>query len=681
MAGITVARTYPMTPLRDVVLAVHGIGDQSRNSTILSTIIRFCDHHKYPGIVSLGAFYESLTQPDPAQPPIPAYVVEAPPERSGLTGTMGFSEIHWAALAREISEDGYILQETKAWAATIVNRMRVMAENSPGGHQQNVDYPRIRQVLREMIRAISVIEALLFVARKAGIVDFDLRKLLDGYLGDVQMVAEFASLRRKIVGRFHESMRCAHLAHPDARIHVVAHSEGTVVAFLGLLEAIQDPVAHPWISSVRGFMTLGSPIDKHLILWPELFRDFRSPAYAPSSFAHKIWWVNYVDYGDPVGFELDTAREWLAERGFDRVFRFEAKDDFVFGRYLFPGKAHTDYWMDSEVFSHFIEHAGCGADWRRQLEWKLTMNSPNRYMTLPLPESEFQELQQLAGRPLSRPGPSNKAWARVCSTVTAYLIPLGIIWLAAYVFYLGLVHYLYPEGRPPGEKTASLVVVLGSTVGLLAGTTVWLRLAELSRHWSYKVVGAVIYAFTAGLFWFGLRTSAANESRLVAWLNELPQTLLPTYSFPLAMIGASLLLVAVTLSARHVLHVLKTVWASLGRLGAVAIPLPPSGKSHGAAKASSASIPAPAVSRMRTMMLLGAAGLGANIVFDLYVHRGEERGPLWIVILTALAFLYLWRLAAAFFDLSFVWHRYIRGGVALTYLRDLDAGKKREMKG
>src|SRR5262249_17722516 len=45
-------------------------------------------------------------------------------------------------------------------------------------------------------------------------------------------------------------------------------------------------------------------------------------------------------------------------------------------------------------------------------------------------------------------------------------------------------------------------------------------------------------------------------------------------------------------------------------------------------------------------------------------------GPIWPVVLAGAAFLYLWWLAALTFDLSFVWHLYIRYDGARNYVRD-----------
>jgi hypothetical protein len=46
----------------------------------------------------------------------------------------------------------------------------------------------------------------------------------------------------------------------------------------------------------------------------------------------------------------------------------------------------------------------------------------------------------------------------------------------------------------------------------------------------------------------------------------------------------------------------------------------------------------------------------------------QIRPPVWPVVLSGAAFLYLWWLAALIFDLGFVWQRYVRHSVALKRL-------------
>ena len=46
-----------------------------------------------------------------------------------------------------------------------------------------------------------------------------------------------------------------------------------------------------------------------------------------------------------------------------------------------------------------------------------------------------------------------------------------------------------------------------------------------------------------------------------------------------------------------------------------------------------------------------------------------QQPALWPLLLGAIAFLFLWKLAAILFDLTFIWHRYIRLNVMLRWFR------------
>ena len=47
-----------------------------------------------------------------------------------------------------------------------------------------------------------------------------------------------------------------------------------------------------------------------------------------------------------------------------------------------------------------------------------------------------------------------------------------------------------------------------------------------------------------------------------------------------------------------------------------------------------------------------------------------EQGPIWPVLLAGAAFLYLWWLAIVTFDLTFIWHLYVRWALAQTIVKD-----------
>lgn len=104
-----------------------------------------------------------------------------------------------------------------------------------------------------------------------------------------------------------------------------------------------------WIKNVDSFITLGSPIDKFLVLWWLNYSYLNSPNWKSgwSRSGEKIKHFNYTDEQDPVGHALDKFRETEAFKGI-----FENGEDRVFNRYVLPGVAHVKYWKDLELFQH-----------------------------------------------------------------------------------------------------------------------------------------------------------------------------------------------------------------------------------------------------------------------------------------------------------------------------------------
>jgi hypothetical protein len=327
--------------VKKVIVAVHGVGDQYNFATIQSVVNQFCRFHGEPAAVPLGRFHGK-----------PRFSI-SPPFPEGTFDHLAFAEVYWAKVPREVAGEQHTIEEAKKWAGTLVERLRLGWHLS--GERQgylNADYDRIRLVVEEMIQTLAVLERLSFLAAQAGLFTFNLKKLLENYLGDVQIVTEFDSARETILDAFKTTMVEVSTAYPQADVYIIAHSEGTVVSLLGLLDAGRQDQPPDWLGQVAGFMTIGSPIDKHLILWPTLFAG--TPP-SPNCNPRRIEWRNYYDRGDPIGFNLNGIRHWIGTTGWDRVFNFSSDHDFGFVRYPFPGKAHVDYWDDPEVFGHFIE--------------------------------------------------------------------------------------------------------------------------------------------------------------------------------------------------------------------------------------------------------------------------------------------------------------------------------------
>lgn len=445
---------------KKVIVAVHGVGDQIRYATIRQVLSHFCQYHGDVASVPLGNFHANTNS---------LKLTSSDPPYSPDLQELAFAEVYWADIAREVVNKKFDLEDIKPWVQTIVGRIR-RRRLAAGGDLDAKDQRMLEEVLGEMLQTVGVLDRLCFLSEKMGLFSFDLKKVLTDFVGDVQIVADFKSEGEKIGKQFAKLLEGVHEDHPEAEIYLVAHSEGTVVTLLGLLSALCDPTAKTtWIKKVRGLMTLGSPIDKHLILWPELFEAFGSPSPALKP-GKAIEWRNYYDYGDPVGFELDTARARFTEGPWKEIFNFTADDDHGFTRYYFPGKAHVDYWEDEEVFGHFIQ----------------TVVYKDEKLT-PKPDGKSFE---------NAPATKLRAWA--VSWVAPYLGAAALLFCAVLVLYKSVL--AYEAGSAVSLEFWKVVRDVGSYTCLLAGVTAAARIPRLTRKWKWQGIGFAIFALSVATF-------------------------------------------------------------------------------------------------------------------------------------------------------------------------------------
>src|SRR5262249_40584251 len=145
----------------------------------------------------------------------------------------------------------------------------------------------------------------------------------------------------------------------------------------------------------------------------ELSKDEKTEARPVSRWrpepGRRIQWRNYLDHGDPIAYRLRATAEWMRKNGWCDVFEFDKLDpkdkdpgrhEICFSRYLFPGKAHVDYWEDKEVFGHFLETV-VGSDVRGSYE------AP----------------------------PRSRWWVGLFSRVVPYALPAGLIVTAVYILF------------------------------------------------------------------------------------------------------------------------------------------------------------------------------------------------------------------------------------------------------
>ena len=481
--GTSLNTAVPNHHIKKVVVAVHGVGDQYSYATLQSVVNQFCEYYQQPLAVPLGQFHG-----DPVSyclhPPYPAEPFQS----------LAFAEVYWAKIPRALVSEQHTLEEAKAWAGTIVERLRLRwQQEGRVAAYRDADFTRLKQVLSEMVQTLAVLERLSFLAERAGLFTFDLRKLLDDYLGDVQVVAEFGKEREAILTTFRETLTGVHRAYPQAEIHLMAHSEGTVITLLGLLTALREgtgglePGQTPWVNQVRGLMTIGSPIDKHLILWPELFPKTSAPAWPEEG--PRIEWRNYYDRGDPIGFALDDARQWIGRHKLTHVFHFKKAHDYGFTRYPFPGKAHVGYWQDPAVFGHFIETV------------------VNRAATASQPPTG----------PVRFGPPRDIKWKKWLSYGVPYLGILALLFVGTYVLFKAITKFTAPQGYHNDGLVFRQVANLTLYV---AGLTVAARIPRLTSSKEWRTVGVTVFALLAFISYQYLPVETSSEQLLRAWVSQ-----------------------------------------------------------------------------------------------------------------------------------------------------------------
>ncbi|KQR81742.1 hypothetical protein ASG35_05485 [Burkholderia sp. Leaf177] len=607
--------------LEKIIVAIHGVGNQRRSDTIRTVAHRFGALNAPPlPVMPLGFFSVGSSGE--------VYVSQLDVKKGHPLWNVGFAEVYWADVPREVVTKGDTLEESKAWGQTIVGRAQALYRgqvSQTACQVSDADFNMTASVTEEIVEAIAVMQNLCWVADKAGLFKFDLAPLLTDYIGDVQLVAEFRSYRKEIVDRFHkilsqivEHFRTRYPDYPnDPQIHVIAHSEGTVISFLAMLDALSSTPdsanTYGWIRYVRGFMTIGSPIDKHLLLWPKLWPDDNLETadfegWAPDKpvvledennatrlrLLKPIKWRNYYDFGDPIGFQLDTARRYLREMKCG-AFQFGFKDDFGFSRYPFPGKAHTDYWSDSNLFRHFFDS-----------------------VVLPDPATPTEET---AVEP-----PRNRPFMSGISLSIPYLLCAVLHLAAVYIMFKATTAFL-AQGK---WSTLDIFRTVISLSALLFSVTVASRLPRLVRRSSLRwlLLAAIIFACGVTFCLFALPPEVSDF--LAGPFLDLDWV---TSTFGAYSGRAFLLSVAIAIPVICWLLPQRPRW---GR---------------------------------RVMVGSGIAVIAMAIV-SAYPARSTTAPALWPLVLAALMFLYLWWLAILAFDLSFIWHRYIRNSVALDTLRD-----------
>ena len=693
--------------VRKLFVAVHGIGDQREFDTaqhVVKQVLRSASTSTnrgkdYGPHISLGNF--SSGGSGSALSPTTTTTVYWHQD----TG-LGFSEIHWADLCRQPEHQGFRLEPAVPWSQTLVDKVKSLKDAAnliKKTKASDPDFELIRTVIGEMGEGLQLIGWLTRFAPQLQLPTFETDKIVSEYLGDVQFVAEFADIRKQILARFHETMQgvfqTAQLRDGD-EIYLIAHSEGTVVTLLGLLEAMSEEKRPVWLNHVRGWMTIGSPIDKHLILWPDLWKPFeKGPAPGQYQWVSPIVWWNYADYGDPIGFELDSMRAWMQQdrengRWSDR-FQFcdgQKNNECIFSRYSWPGQAHLDYWTDNDLFDHFL---GTVSGIKSKSD----------------------------GKPI--PVPACRPWSRRWSISVPYILAFLVLLAGVYFLEVGIwaVQKLPPD---PWQFSQEVIAI----TALLAGTTVLARIPRIVREKVLSITFSVgVFLIFASFFVFFLPSST------ITWLSahlipidstqakmpvpELIATTLPKSDTMVAIreVGAKFLMIGMSFwVGLNAIFTQTRGWRQMTKMlcySAILILIVVTGvimwRDAPAVRAQTAGLTAILFSFVATMMWSvwetregHSAGLWpliaptmsflvvTGIVLALTAHESpstaqkvhvsaevsqgktdnDTKTPVWPFVIGTVAFLMFWRLAAILFDLVFVWHLYIRNNRMMYWFRN-----------
>ena len=476
-----------------------------------------------------------------------------------------FSDLLWADVMKEIIDD--VGQEPEVWAAALVGRLE--RKNAAAGRDRRRRVPlwatEILRLLGELIallrlylsRRARAVDELVF---KGFLGDVQLYGEYAPCRGRaVRRFHEELHLIRTAHERAEERRVEAARARGEpcekrpARFTVIAHSLGSVLSLDALLYAHADrdlrggtretrvenlpfpgyltddearlyrdwrqagserPAALPeeiafldtsWVDQVDALVTLGSPIDKFLVLWwfnyrylldPESWLD-EEQRRKLSDPRQRIPHYNYCEEQDPVGHELDVA---YTAPAFDRVF-FRAEDR-LYCRSALPGLAHLAYWKDLPLFRRILRHAvdGAARGGRDVEEVRRTLASDSSLEWF-LPQV-YDRILRLTYKIV--PGLVIGldffafTWAWFASswhvTVLATLLLVGVAWVGRYVLDLSVWwRRVLLAKRPAGRPCSPL------------RRTKERRFRFALRGWKYLTL-----ASTAALSWFYLSRASAD---------------------------------------------------------------------------------------------------------------------------------------------------------------------------
>jgi hypothetical protein len=426
--------------------------EQFRNTNPTSSINKIPPWIEFRGIPQPKLKHSDRKQFDYLNS-IPFYGEDVPDGEKGQN--IRFVDLCWADIMKDSNKDIYQPVETWAKGlmgrlklknknVDDVKREIKKLQKSPE-HKNNrtfaykLDQCENARVPQWIIKLLSTLVAALILTKN--LMNFRFKEMKDlifmKFLGDVQLYGEFPITRGKAVRRFHRLMarieeeHKSEMADNDLKPQekptytIIAHSLGTIMSLDSLLYAhaskdirtgikasntpnmpfpgycAKDDLSNKteidyfsdtsWVERVKYFVTLGSPIDKYLVMWWLNYKYLLEPDTWMASTKNRIAHFNYSDELDPVGHNLDVAKIAPAFRKI-----FNTKIDVVFNRYSMFGAAHNEYWKDTQLFKNIFANTvdkniqdDAPKPVKTFMVWKYFLLIATTYIFVPLTLSAF----------------------------------------------------------------------------------------------------------------------------------------------------------------------------------------------------------------------------------------------------------------------------------------------------
>lgn len=324
----------------DVIIVVHGIGRQREGETLSEVIFRLGSSGNHKSFAPLGELLTASQQNRPWFAPDASEV--------------GFAEVHWARIAdkhKDLTSSNIIY-----WSDRIAHQIAAL-DGQRSTIQDQLPTERLSRVVGDTVMTAQLARLILSRARlnTDGLVDS-----ASHFISSYQLFADYDNVREEIITQFIDTLSDLEpffleqeATGTTVKVHILAHSLGSVIAFIALGRLNSDRSKQSHIRRINSLCTLGSPLDFFIILHPQLF-DMQS-LRAKEGEEQRIRWVNFVEHADPIASSCKVTNG-LLERVKPTIFANDAAVDHEYGHARVPGGAHMAYWADTTILREYRNH-------------------------------------------------------------------------------------------------------------------------------------------------------------------------------------------------------------------------------------------------------------------------------------------------------------------------------------